>query len=312
MTTLLLDGDLLAYRLAASLETKWVNYEGVVFKTATLAKAWCVDNDKTYNPLLLTKHSSVDDEWQVDAKSHLDWRSNSWKYWAKPTDIQMVLGVGDSFRLDVARMMEYKGNRDGNKPKLLNQVRQWLSEQYNTHYSYNGEEGDDLLVKMAIANKYTIVSADKDFWGCPVNVLHLDAVAKPVNCNVFGSIYSTSTGVKGVGRKFFYHQLLFGDTSDNYKPFKLSTTVSKFGEKSVLKYLADCDDDQKCVDAIVAKYKEAYPTQFTFTDWQGIEQTYTWEDCLQEIIDCVYMRRFDGDRLTLDSFLKLEHITRGL
>lgn len=311
---LLIDGDLLAFKLAASLELKWVEYNGEVFKTTTLAKKECVLNGVEYDESLLVKKSSIVDDWENELSTNYDWKMKGLKYWVRPTSIELVLGVGDSFRCDIAKMQKYKGSRDNaDRPTMLGAVRGWLAHKHKTHYSTDGDEGDDLLVRMAVNDTgFVIASSDKDFWGCPVKVVNLDNPTRPENADQFGKLFRSGVSVKGIGRIFFYHQLLFGDGADDYKPFIYSNTVRKFGEISVMNLLTQFDNDQDCVDAVVEKYKEAYPDPFDFKCPNGVLTTYTWKDALQEIIDCAYMRRSQNDRLTVDQFMNLEHITRGV
>jgi hypothetical protein len=150
-----------------------------------------------------------------------------------------------------------------------------------------------------------IASSDKDIFTTPCKVMSLDSPKKPVDCNVFGGLHLNDKGkVKGIGRKYFYFQLLYGDDSDCYRPFVQSTTVKKYGEKGVFADLVGLNTDKECVDFILSKYQKAYPKPFTFTDWEGIKRTYTWQDVLQEIMDMAYMRRFYGDNLTVERFIK--------
>lgn len=301
MTNVFIDGDEIAYKLAAGCETVYVKYDGQVFKNKTFAKA----NVNSYDESLLTSHFDVADDWEAKAQTNLDFKMKGIKYWLKDMKPTLVFGE-KSFRREIARMQEYKGKRkDQRRPELLGVMRNWLRDKYPSVDAREDYESDDALAISCLEDGGVICSSDKDLFTTPCLVMPLDNPKKPVNCNVFGGLHLNAKGkVKGYGRKYFYFQLLYGDDSDCYRPFIHSKVVKKYGEKGVFADLVDLKTDQACVDFILSKYQKAYLEPFTFTDWQGLLQTYTWQDALQEVLHCAYMRRFYGDNMTVDRFIK--------
>jgi hypothetical protein len=301
MTNVWMDADEMAYKLAAACETVYVKYDGQVFKNKTFAKA----NVDDYDESLLTSHFDVVDDWEAKAQTNLDWKMKGIKYWVK--DMKPTLVFGDkSFRHEIARMQEYKGARKSTRrPALLGEVKQWLKSNYLFVDARDDYEGDDALVISCLEHGGVIVSSDKDLFTTPCLVMPLDNPKRPVDCNSLGGLHINASGtVKGFGRKLFYFQLLFGDMSDCYRPFVHSATLKKYGQVGVFKDLSSLNTDQACVDLILKKYQKAYSEPFSFVDWEGVSQTYNWEDVLRETLDMAYMRRFYGDRMTVDRFIK--------
>jgi len=303
-----IDGDLLAFRIAASLETKYLVFDvdgtNKPFKNITAFRKWCEVSG--LDATAYTHEVVVDwpENWEKQAQDVLDWKQRGWQFKLKGYTYVLVLGEGESFRVERSKMCLYKGNRKTeDKPKNLGLIREWLSTKFTTRWSAGGDEADDLLVMLA-QNGGVIITADKDMWGCRCRVMQLDDPKRVDNADCFGELYLTQQGVKGLGRKFFYFQLLFGDISDNYRPFILSTTVKKYGEKKVYDDLAPLKTDKECWQFIIDKYKEAYPRGILFQSWDGGVYTYTWQDALQEIIDCAYMRHVPNDRMLVGDMLQ--------
>lgn len=295
-----IDGDEIAFKLATKAENKFVTYDGRMFKTVTAAKA-VVDD---FDPSLLQYHVEGVVDWKDKVADSLQWYMNGLKYWCGDDPV-MVFGE-NSFRKEIAKMSLYKGSRNNTeRPQVLSDVRDMLRGEFESVDALFGYEGDDALVINCLEYGGVIVSSDKDLFTVPCRVTTLQNPSKPIDCNVFGGLRLNAAGnVKGIGRKFAYFQVLFGDVSDCYRPFIHSKTVSKYGEKKAKADLDKLTTDKQCVDFIVQKYQQAYPEPFTFTDHDGVLQTFTWQMALQEILHCCYMRRFYGDELSLDRFME--------
>ena len=125
----------------------------------------------------------------------------------------------------------YQGNReDKPKPRYLGIMREWLATRYQgtLHQFCEADDGMSSSQYKAIAagdsNLSIIASKDKDL--CMVPGLHLDwDTGLITNCSdPFGSVSLvervSSSGtktkkLKGYGQKFFWAQMLIGDTADN-------------------------------------------------------------------------------------------------
>jgi hypothetical protein len=125
----------------------------------------------------------------------------------------------------------YQGNReDKPKPRYLGIMREWLAKRYQgtLHQFCEADDGMSSAQYQAIArgesNLSIIASKDKDL--CMVPGLHLDwDTGLITNCaDAFGNVQlierTSSSGtktkkLKGYGQKFFWAQMLIGDTADN-------------------------------------------------------------------------------------------------
>lgn len=295
-----IDGDEIAFKLATKAENKFVTYDGRMFKTVTAAKA-VVDD---FDPSLLQYHVEGIVDWKNKVADSLQWYMNGLKYWCGNEPV-MVFGE-NSFRKEIAKMQLYKNSRNNTeRPQVLSDVRDMLRGEFEFVDALFNYEGDDALVINCLEYGGVISSSDKDLFTVPCRVTALQNPSKPIDCNVFGGLRLNAAGnVKGIGRKFAYFQVLFGDVSDCYRPFIHSKTVSKYGEKKAKADLDKLTTDKQCVDFIVQKYQQAYPEPFKFTDHDGVLQTFTWQLALQEILHCCYMRRFYGDSMSIERFME--------
>lgn len=134
-------------------------------------------------------------------------------------------------RYDLALIKEYQGNRvDKPKPRYLGIMREWLAKRYpGTLYQFC--EADDGMSSAQYAaiergdrNLSIIASKDKDLRMVPG--LHLDwdtGAITDTGDDDFGYVElverTTPSGtvkqLKGFGHKFFWAQMLIGDTADN-------------------------------------------------------------------------------------------------
>jgi hypothetical protein len=136
-------------------------------------------------------------------------------------------------RYDLAVLKEYQGNRvDKPKPRYLGIMREWLVKRYpgTLHQFCEADDGMSSAQYAAIArderNLSIIASKDKDLNMVPG--LHLDWNTGQITDtwngdDDFGEVKliehkmpsGTVKKLKGFGHKFFWAQMLVGDTADN-------------------------------------------------------------------------------------------------
>jgi 5'-3' exonuclease len=134
----LIDGDIVAYRCAASCEDE---SEAVAIRTTT-----------TYLLDVLLDLTSALESFDVDAEL---------------TDNRVFLSGKGNFRYGISS--DYKANRKGlPKPRHLNAIRQHLIDKYDATVSDNQEADDDIAIAATeYYLKSVIVSTDKDFKQVP-------------------------------------------------------------------------------------------------------------------------------------------------
>ena len=153
------------------------------------------------------------------------------------TDYQVYLTGKGNYRFDIAKTIEYKGNRkDAPKPVHLKHVRDYLIDKYEAIVS-KGEEADDLIAIAAtkLEMNAVVASIDKDMLQIPC--FHYNLTRREL-----------SAVSEFEGTKFFYTQILTGDKADNIKG------LHRCGPVKAGKILNDCETEQSLWDACVEAY----------------------------------------------------------
>ena len=152
-------------------------------------------------------------------------------------DHQVFLTGKDNFRYDVAVTYPYKGNRkNAERPEHLEDVRQHMIDNWSAIVS-DGEEADDLLGiwSTEYGPNAIVISIDKDMLQLPCN--HFNPVTK---------VHKTVRDFEGL--KFFYTQLLTGDTVDNIKGCK------GIGPVKAKAILSDCKTEKELYNTCLLTY----------------------------------------------------------
>ncbi len=209
MTTLLVDTDIIAYRLAAVSEEKTAFGKAV----GELADA-CVHADAIVADLVET---------------------------LKATNVIMCLSDKENFRYDV--LPTYKSNRKGTeRPELLQDIKDYLAEEYNSR-GYSKLEADDVMGILAthdhaVDGRTIIVSEDKDMRTIPCE---LYAPHRPE----LGVITISELDAD----RFLMWQTICGDATDGYKGAKGVGKASEWARDIIFADRCDLWDDVLCAYA---------------------------------------------------------------
>lgn len=222
------------------------------------------------------------------------------------------LGVGQSWRVEASTILEYKGNRvDTLKPLMLDEISDYLKRSHSAQ-DISGLEADDVVIIDCVKNpKLTLVGVDKDYYGCePITLFNPDKMTEPLRIDGLGKLWieekkkqsgKVEKTVRGMGRKWFYFQVLSGDTSDNY--CANSATATKWGDMSAYKLLDPCKDDAECWRTVIGAYKKLYPEPKEIVGWRGDKIKVNAKYVLAENCTMAYMLRSLTDRFNLDAEL---------
>lgn len=138
-----------------------------------------------------------------------------------------------NFRYEVAKTKPYKGTRKNPKPFHFNNILAHMEATYDLRVAPEGLEADDALgIYQCDSEEETVIcSRDKDLrmipgwhfsWECggqqaigPVKTDDLGWLEMQLKDVVRAGKPATEKKVIGYGQKFFYFQLLCGDTVDN-------------------------------------------------------------------------------------------------
>lgn len=155
-------------------------------------------------------------------------------YMTDSSEYKIFLTGDGNFRYNL--YPEYKANRkDKPKPAHLQACREYLVTNWNARVS-EGCEADDMLGYSQTEDS-VIVSIDKDLLQIP---------GKHYNFVKNEWFYQN----KWDGIRFFYHQLLKGDTADNVPG------VKGLGEKKAQRLLENCETEQELFDTCRDQYRD--------------------------------------------------------
>ncbi len=220
-----------------------------------------------------------------------------------------------NFRDKVATYQQYKGNRydkNGNRitpqPKWLQHVRDYLIDHYNAVLC-DGQEADDALaiaqVKCnASRDWHSIISSiDKDLRIIPG--LHHD-----MNSNYIEEVdelgylmIDVKKKVRGAGLKFFYAQLLMGDsadwipglpkvTADIKERFGQGIRLGGCGPMAAYKILHDAESEAELLERVIYCYESYWDGDHFYINWRTGEKVFpTIDQILTEQGQLLWMRR---------------------
>lgn len=162
----------------------------------------------------------------------------------------------NNFRNDIGVTAVYKGNRPSKKPKHLKAVKQHFVDNWGAVFA-EGQEADDAIAIEATAlnGDGIIASLDKDFK--QVSGWHYNFIKR---------IHEYVNEEDAI--RFFYKQILTGDTADNI------IGLYKVGPVKAGKMLKDCATEKEMYDVCVAAYES--------------------EDRVLENARLLWLRRFEG------------------
>lgn len=253
----------------------------------------------------------------------------------KTNRIEIYLSGDNNFRdslplpkdNDPTKSGQYKGNRDPDaKPLLLNDAKEYLIKYWDAKVIHNMEADDMLATRVwdgyKTHNKIIGLTQDKDrkgnlgWWYDYTNDPEMKKDAEYYDG--LGSIWLDTTTNKnpkydGFGRKWLYWQWLVGDTADNYDPRdiakQLGIKLKRFGEGGAFKLLENLTTDKECIKAVHDQYLAWYGKErFTYTVWDETVREVDYIDVMQLYWDCAKMIRFDGDYTDIRSMLKKQGI----
>lgn len=319
-THLVIDGDLIAFKCSAANETRSIialhkaSGREKEFKNRTELKAF----------LEGTKFSAEDfqisDVQKPSEISHCLFSVRRMVEniveMAKADTFEVVISGSGNFRESLELPSKYKGNRDDTiRPVHLKEVQNYIKKKYQTivtegieaddylsHRTYQGWKLNSLPDGHVLKQKIVGATIDKDAVQTPGWLFNWDKMQEPIFVDGYGSLSCKDKGkVEGLGRKFLYYQMLFGDPTDHYKPCEIAGV--KYGPVGAYNDLAECRNDREAWEAMALRYKSWYPEPVKYSDWQGKEHVKTWWQIMQMYADCAFMQRWHGDRIDVQKVL---------
>ena len=320
MSYIILDGDFLAYTVAAVFQKTTIKLTHPTipeqtFKSRTEAfghwkkreGGWLADynlaNFTSHHPDEFTITDHVEALSLRDAKQSLSTRIQGLLQETGAEHYKGFVGRGELDRVEISTLLEYKGNRTGMaRPIHLEALKDYMVSRHNCQWAEDGRESDDHVAEAGYAaylkwkdtkkddDKGIITFVDKDLVMVDGWQYHSGVMDKPELRVGLGSIERDEKGkVRGWGRKHFYWQVMTGDSSDNY--FANCFSTLKWGDIAGYSLLADCKTDKACFEALVKGFKVLYPEPKTVIGWQGKEILIDWLYVLEECFNLAKMLR---------------------
>lgn len=168
-------------------------------------------------------------------------------------------------RFDIIAAKPYQGNRKSkSKPPLLEACRQALAQRENwlpefEVVMHHVLEADDGMIQEAYRLKEhgLIWSDDKDLRMTPENYW-CQKTASILTGYGFGKLWldssTSTTKCLGVGKMFFWAQMLMGDTADNIQGVKL-LDGKLCGAVAAFNRLGSITDESECANAVIDAYR---------------------------------------------------------
>jgi hypothetical protein len=205
------------------------------------------------------------------------------------------IGKGQSFRVEVSTLLEYKGNRKEMPiPLLMEEVTEYLINKYRPEIVTHHEVDDRVVMETWNKPDHFIIGIDKDYLGAGTRFFNVN---KPdlgvIDCTGLGELTNTKDGISGRGRLFKYWQVISHDTSDNYKANCFSKT--RWGQKKAYDALVYCDTDKAALQALVDVFKFLYPEPQIIKGWRGNEIEIDWLYVMHEMMNLVHLHRKQDD-----------------
>ncbi len=165
-----------------------------------------------------------------------------------------------NFRFDVAKQKPYKGTRNKDKPFHFYNLLLVMLQHYDCRIVTNGTEADDAMaVYQCTEEEDTIIcTRDKDLrqvdgwhfsWETGISPSFGPAMSSGI-----GRLWQVGEKQKtvGLGWKWFFYQMLVGDTADNIPGCK------GVGDKTAYAELEDCTSLQQMYNIVFAHYQRVY------------------------------------------------------
>lgn len=195
----------------------------------------------------------------------------------KTDKLQFFLTSDDksNYRYEVAKTKPYKGNRTQPRPKLYKEIRTFLSERFDAKI-IDGEEADDAMgIAMSQNKKAIIVTIDKDLKMVPGYCYNYvtDTLHKVRDPGIL-TLSQDGRKLEGTGIKWFYAQMLLGDSCDNIPG------IRGWGPVRVHHALVDSENEIQMLKIVYNIYKK----ELKLDD-------YNTEIRIKEIADLLWIRR---------------------
>lgn len=295
-TTLLVEADEILYRSAFAVQRtawKFVSKSGVVRDLGNQYTKTKIIKFMSENNKIIDVDYSLEKYIIAEPFSHCARIiRQTIKRLEKHGDVRLFLTASDksNFRFDVAttpgqRGQGYKAGRPP-KPVHYQAARELLLNEFRAEEMF-GYEADDAL-GIYQTDDTIAVHIDKDINMIPGKHLNWTTMEFYDCPSDFGTVVLNNKGkAVGRGRKWFYHQLLTGDATDNIPG------IPGFGDKTAFTALEAIDNEKECAIMVLSLYQkhfnyEALDRLYEIASlvWICQDREKIGSDILKEILEC--------------------------
>lgn len=314
---LIIDGDLIAYRMAAGGEVRSIlvthkpSNKSKKFSNRTEFKKFLEEKKFDYAPEdyeIKDQQDPVDFNIVKKSIRNIITKMNDFCF-ADQTEI--YLGSSNiTLREKLPLPNPYKNNREGIiKPHHLINAKDYIVKAFGAKYEEQDLEADDMVTirsyeELAKGNRPILASTDKDARQCTGIELLVwtDDDWKLYKIPEIGDLRKEGSTIKGEGLKFLAYQTLAGDPTDTYQPYKLSDI--SYGPTAAYKSLSDKNSPKAIFETVIREYKRLYPQPFYYNSWNDTPMLVDWKFMLQMYWRCSYMKRSRADDSRFWTFVK--------
>lgn len=324
-TVLIVDGDLVVYRNAAAIEKRTIL---VTHKPSNKTKQF--DTRTEFKEFLNQKnYPYVPEEYLIEDQQSAENPIVAFRLIRKLLQeladfcfadrVEVYLSPKNSnatFRHSLPLPKPYKGNRGSLKPVHLAACKKFLFKNFDTTFSPEYLETDDLITirayeELALGNRPILATIDKDAYQSQ-GIELLNWNREPWEIRRIDSLGHLKEGnhktIQGEGLMFLAYQTLAGDTTDTYKPYELAKI--RYGSISAYNALKDAKDEKEVLSIVLSEYKRMYPSAITYNACDGSVQTKDWEGMLDLYWNCAYMKRSHYDYSNFWEYAKQYGVTK--
>lgn len=304
----LIDADMLPYIVGYTLKEEDANKAAIQIQLGAVS---CLEETDFY----------------LNAMDQVNWMVSAWVQGAGCDAAKLYLtDSAKNYRLGVAFSRPYKGKRAAEKPPLFKEMREHLLKVHGAILS-DGNEADDLIcIEMhkdylrlkaeggiapgspehRVFAGVVACSKDKDLRMIPgwhfrpgdkyqkAEVFFVDEMGKlepkwkTRKTATKGDVEYVAE-LKGTGLKFFYAQILMGDSVDNYPG------LPGCGPQRTFELLDPLKTEQELYYAVLGEYKAKFPDGWRLYNYRGGSQVLTAYQLMLEQGRLAYMQRVPGD-----------------
>lgn len=172
------------------------------------------------------------------------------------TDYKMYLTSNDksNYRFAIATTLPYKGNRTQPKPLHYDALREYLLEHWKAELISNIEADDEMGIQTKVSTVLCTIDKDLDM----IPGLHYNFVT----CDLYRttdpgelSLINNRKKLKGGGLKWFYAQMLLGDSADNI------SGIPGYGPVAVYNTLGGLNTELQMCQTVLKVYEDNFKEQ---------------------------------------------------